>query len=76
MDVAGELEIFTLVADTRSFSETGRLLRLAPSSVQSVHCPATACAWGGRGDGVPSYSAEKCGLSNCRNPPDYASTPD
>lgn len=33
MDVAGELEIFTLVAETRSFSATGRLLNLAPSSV-------------------------------------------
>ncbi|WP_263264894.1 LysR substrate-binding domain-containing protein [Pseudomonas sp. RIT-PI-S] len=33
MDVAGELEIFTLVADTLSFSETGRVLRLAPSSI-------------------------------------------
>jgi len=36
MDVAGELEIFTLVAETRSFSAAGRLLDLAPSSIARV----------------------------------------
>ncbi|MFM0736404.1 LysR family transcriptional regulator [Paraburkholderia xenovorans] len=36
MDVAGDLEIFTLVAGTRSFSAAGRLLNLAPSSVARV----------------------------------------
>ncbi|HFZ8995265.1 TPA: LysR substrate-binding domain-containing protein [Citrobacter freundii] len=33
MDVAGDLEIFSLVADTCGFSAAGRLLNLAPSSV-------------------------------------------
>ena len=36
MNVAGDIEIFTLVADTRSFSAAGRLLNLAPSSVARV----------------------------------------
>lgn len=36
MDVTGDLEIFTLVAETRSFSAAGRLLDLAPSSVARV----------------------------------------
>lgn len=33
MDVAGDLEIFSVVADTRGFSAAVRLLNLAPSSV-------------------------------------------
>lgn len=36
MDIAGDLELFTLVAETRSFSAAGRLLNLAPSSVSRV----------------------------------------
>ncbi|SCZ39771.1 MULTISPECIES: LysR family transcriptional regulator [unclassified Pseudomonas] len=36
MDIIGDLEVFTLVADTRSFSAAGRSLNLAPSSVSRV----------------------------------------
>lgn len=36
MDVTGDLEIFALVAQTRSFSAAGRQLNLAPSSVARV----------------------------------------
>lgn len=36
MDIAGDLEVFTLVAETRSFSAAGRLLSVAPSSVSRV----------------------------------------
>lgn len=36
MDIAGELEIFTLVAEAGSFSEAGRRLNLAPSSIARV----------------------------------------
>lgn len=36
MDLAGDLEVFTLVADGGSFSAAGRQLKLAPSSVARV----------------------------------------
>jgi DNA-binding transcriptional LysR family regulator len=36
MDLAGDLEVFTLVAEEGSFSAAGRRLRLAPSSVARV----------------------------------------
>lgn len=36
MNIAGDLEIFTLVADAGNFSTAGRLLNLAPSSVARV----------------------------------------
>ncbi|HEX8593855.1 MAG TPA: LysR family transcriptional regulator [Pseudomonas sp.] len=36
MDIAGDLEIFTLVAQTGSFSEAARRLDLAPSSIARV----------------------------------------
>ncbi len=36
MDMAGDLEIFTLVAETGSFSASGRRLNLAPSSIARV----------------------------------------
>ncbi len=36
MDLAGDLEVFTLVADEGSFSAAGRKLKLAPSSVARV----------------------------------------
>ncbi|WGS53282.1 LysR family transcriptional regulator [Paraburkholderia sp. D15] len=36
MDIAGDLEIFTLVAETRSFSAAGRHLNLAPSSIARI----------------------------------------
>ncbi|MET0280991.1 MAG: LysR family transcriptional regulator [Steroidobacteraceae bacterium] len=36
MDLAGDLEIFTLVAEAGSFSAAGRRLKLAPSSVARV----------------------------------------
>ena len=36
MDLAGDLEVFTLVADGGSFSAAGRRLKLAPSSVARV----------------------------------------
>ena len=36
MDLAGDLEVFTFVADGGSFSAAGRRLKLAPSSVARV----------------------------------------
>lgn len=36
MDLVGDLEVFTLVAEDRSFSAAGRRLKLAPSSVARI----------------------------------------
>ena len=36
MDITGELEVFTLVAEAGSFSAAGRRLKLAPSSIARV----------------------------------------
>jgi hypothetical protein len=36
MDLAGDLEIFTLVAETGSFSAAGHRLSLAPSCIARV----------------------------------------